>query len=440
MCVRGLTLKADSGTVPFGDYRLALTGTVPSCIIQFMLKFPDNFLWGAATSAYQVEGNNTNSDWWEWERRTGRESSGAACRHYELYPLDFDLAKNLNHNAHRLSIEWSRIEPQEADFSEKELQHYRDVILALKERAIEPVVTLHHFTNPAWLAKLGGWQNKKAVSYFLRYVEKVAEVLADKVKYWVTINEPMVYIYFSYIDGSWPPQKRSFSASRRVENNLALAHLKAYKLIHAIYKKKNLALPLVGIAQNMQAFLPCQPTLKNRIGAYLRNQVFNHALIARLKSWRSLDFIGLNYYTRSLVEVEKWGLRHLLVDECKKGHHPAQKNSLGWDIYPQGLYQLILTLKRYHLPVFILENGICTDDDGLRWEYIYEHLKNIHRAVQEGADVRGYFYWSLLDNYEWDKAFKPRFGIVEVDYNDYKRTVRESGRKFAAVCKNNGLD
>jgi len=400
-----------------------------------MLKFPSGFLWGAATSAYQVEGNNLNSDWWEWEKRTGRESSGTACRHYEFYLLDFDLAKSLNHNAHRLSIEWSRIEPQEGIFVEKELQHYLDVILALKERGIEPIITLHHFTNPLWLAKLGGWENKKVVYYFLRYVEKVVEILADKVKFWITINEPMVYIYHSYFIGLWPPQRKSFLISWRVKNNLVRAHMEAYKIIHGIYKKKKLASPLVSIAQNMQAFVACQPTLKNKLAVYLRNKLFNFSLISSLVSKKSLDFIGLNYYSRRLVETSSWGIKHLLLDDCKNNHHPVKKNSLGWDIYPEGLYALLIKLKRYDLAVFILENGICTEDDNLRWEYIYAHLKNTQGAISAGVKVMGYFYWSLMDNYEWDKGFVPRFGIIGIDYLSGERRARASAVKFAAVCK-----
>jgi len=164
------------------------------------MEFPKNFLWGAATAAYQVEGNNLNCDWWEWEKRVGlKELSGEACRHYELYRRDFDLARSLNHNAHRLSVEWSRIEPAEGEFDERQIAHYRDVILALRERNIVPLVTLHHFTNPLWFSRLGGWENKKCVFYFSRYLEKLVDALADKVDFWITVNEPLVYAYHSYL-------------------------------------------------------------------------------------------------------------------------------------------------------------------------------------------------------------------------------------------------
>ena len=401
-----------------------------------MIEFPKDFFWGAATAAHQVEGNNVNNDWWEWEKRVGlKETSGLACRHYELYQQDFDLARDLGHNSHRLSIEWSRIEPEEGKFSKKELEHYREVILSLKERDIEPIVTLHHFTNPLWFANLGGWQNNLAHKYFLRYVERIVEALADQVCFWVTINEPMVYVYHSYVLGVWPPQEKSFLKAKRVTDNLASAHIKAYRLIHRIYKERNLSSPLVSIAKNLQAFEPSDNTLKNKFATYLRARSFNFAFLNKLVRYKTLDFIGINYYTRSLVAVQVWHLKNLLLDIGKSNQPPLKKNSLGWDIYPQGLYNLLLRLRWYNLPVFILENGICTDDDNLRWEFIREHLENLYLAVREGVKVLGYIYWSLIDNFEWDKGFGPRFGLIEVDYNTYKRTVRESARKFAEVCK-----
>lgn len=401
-----------------------------------MIQFPQDFFWGAATSAYQVEGNNINCDWWEWEKRIGlKETSGWACRHYELYKQDFDLVKLLNHNCHRLSIEWSRIEPQEGVFASEELTHYRDVILSLRQRDIEPIVTLHHFTNPLWFVNKGGWQNKKVIRYFLRYVEKVVETLADKVNYWITINEPNVYTYHGFLLGIWPPQEKSFLKAKMVMENLAISHIEAYRLIHIIYEKRNLSSSLVSIAQNMQAFVPCSPSLKNKFAAYLRNRFFNFGFIDRLVRNKTLDFIGINYYTRSLVDVEKWGFKNLALDICNKNHSQLNKNSLGWDIYPEGLYNLLLRLKKYNLPVFIVENGICTEDDNLRWEFIYEHLKNIHLAMTSGVKVLGYIYWSLIDNFEWDRGRSPRFGLIEVDYHNFKRRVRESAKKFSIVCK-----
>lgn len=406
-----------------------------------MSHFPKGFLWGAATSAYQVEGNNVNSDWWEWEKRIGlKEASGLACRHYELYKRDFALARSLNHNACRLSIEWSRIEPEDGKFSAKEIGHYRDVILSLKEHNIEPIVTLHHFTNPIWFANLGGWHNKKSCEYFLRYAKIIVDALCDKVRFWVTINEPMVYVYHCYILGVWPPQEKSFKKAKIVTDNFIISHVKTHRAIHGIYARKRLPSPSVSIAKNIQAFETCRANLRNRFAVYLRNRLYNFEFIKKLISHKSLDFIGVNYYTRSLVDAETWRFRNLLLDVCKDNHSRLKKNSLGWDIYPKGLYNLLLRLKRFGLPVFILENGISTDDDSLRWDFIYEHLNNLALAMEEGVKILGYLYWSLIDNFEWDKGFTPRFGLIEVDYNTYERSIRESARKYAAICKTGILD
>ncbi|MBI4972881.1 MAG: glycoside hydrolase family 1 protein [Candidatus Omnitrophica bacterium] len=406
-----------------------------------MIEFPKDFLWGAAISAYQTEGNNLNSDWWDFEKKAGlKDASGLACRHYEFFREDFALASLLNLRALRLSIEWSRIEPQAGQFCEKEIEHYREVVSALRERNLEPVVTLHHFTNPLWFARLGGWQNKKSTDYFLRYVEKITLALCGQVRFWVTINEPMVYIYHSFILGFWPPQEKSFFKALQARNNLIKAHIKTYRLIQDIYQRKNLAKPLISIANSMQAFVPCSRSLKNRIAVYLREKYFNHVFLDQLSKAGALDFLGINYYTRSLVDVERWGLRNLFLDICKKNHSLLPKNSLGWDIYPEGMYSVLLGLAKYRLPVFILENGICTDDDSQRWDFIRGHLKSIYLAMQKGVKVWGYLYWSLLDNFEWDKGFIPRFGLIEVDYATYKRKPRDSAREFAAVCKTGRLD
>jgi beta-glucosidase len=405
-----------------------------------MIKFPQDFLWGAATSAYQVEGNNVNSDWWQWEVDTGREHSGPACRHYEFYEQDFELAKSLNHNSHRLSIEWSRIEPEEGKFSEKELKHYIDVILSLRARNIEPILTLHHFTNPAWFSKSGGWEERESIVYFLRYCDFVVRALARHVHYWITINEPNVYISHSYIMGVWPPQVKSYLKAKLVEGNFAKAHIRCYSLIHKIYKELNIVKPSISIAQNMMAFVPCAPSLKNRFAANLRDKWYNLGFLDKIMRYKTLDFIGLNYYSRQLVELKSWGIGSFALDVCQNNHHPVKKNSLGWDIYPEGLYEILLKVKKYGLPIIITENGICTADDSMRWEYIHTHLKNIHLAMEKGVDVKGYLYWSLMDNFEWDKGFGPRFGLIDIDYSTYKRTVRESARKFSGVCKTGVLE
>ncbi len=405
-----------------------------------MFKFPHNFLWGAATSSYQVEGNNVNADWWPWEKKAGKEQSAQACRHYEMYEQDFDLAKSLDHNTHRLSIEWSRIEPKEGEFSQEELKHYIDVVRALKARNIEPMVTLHHFTNPIWFSTSGGWTEGRSVERFLRYCDVVTRALARHVHFWITINELTIYFSHAYMFGVWPPQERSYLKAKAVHDHMIAAHIKAYPLINKIYKEQDLPKPSISISQHISAMVLCADNLRNRIAVRLRDKWYNFEILDKLIRHGTLDFIGLNYYSRHLVDVSSWWIGNLLMEMGKSNDDRVKKNSLGWDIYPEGLYQVLLKLKRYGLPVMITENGICTSDDNLRWEFVSAHLKSVHRAMQEGVNVTGYLYWSLMDNFEWDKGFGPRFGLINIDYNTHQRTVRESARKFGQVCKTGVLE
>jgi beta-glucosidase len=405
-----------------------------------MIQFPKDFYWGAATSSYQVEGNNINADWWEWEKRAGKEQSGQACRHYEYYEQDFDLVKSLNHNAHRLSIEWSRIEPKEGEFSDEAIAHYINIIKALRTRGIEPMVTLHHFTNPLWFASSGGWADPRCVKRFLRYCEFVTRALALGVHYWFTINEPTVYFSHSYLWGMWPPQAKSFLKTKVVYHHLNEAHVEAYRLIHQIYKELSLVKPAVSIAQHMQAIVGCDKSLKNQLAVAMRKYWYNLVILDHLAGQKALDFIGVNYYSRHLVHAHSWWIGNLLMETCKDNHHPLKKNSLGWDIYPEGLAQVLLGLKKYNLPVIVAENGICTNDDNERWAFIQSHLKHIHASMEQGVNVIGYLYWSLMDNFEWAQGFTPRFGLISIDYNTLQRNVRPSAKEFANVCLTGRLD
>jgi beta-glucosidase len=403
-------------------------------------QFPNGFLWGAATSAHQVEGGNVNSDWWQWEQGlVKKDHSGQACRHYDLYREDFDLAKSLHHNAHRFSVEWARIQPQEGEFSLKELEHYKEVVRALKERDIQPIVTLHHFTNPAWFALHGGWANNNSPDYFLSYVKKVIEALAGDVKYWVTINEPTILVYFSFIVGDWPPQEKSLLMAWKAMRNLRRAHVKAYRFIHKYYREKGLTAPLIGSANNLQFYQPYPDNPKNRFSAALRNRLFNLDFIKESIRSRSCDYIGINYYSRSLVDAKGWSLNSILSSNGQDDSGQIKKSSLGWDIYPEGLYNILLGLKKFKLPVIILENGISTDDDSLRWEFIRLHLLSVARALEDGVKVTGYMHWALIDNFEWDKGFGPHFGLIKVDYNDFRRTIKPSAYNFARVCQTSEL-
>ncbi len=363
----------------------------------------DNFLYGAATSAHQVEGNSINNQWWAWEQhRLKQYRSGIACDHWDLYEKDFALAHQLGHTAHRISLEWSKVEPVEGKFSTSAIEHYRAVLLALKKYNMKTFVTLHHFTHPLWLEKQGGWENSQTPEKFAKYAKYCAEHLGDLVDYWITINEPMVYASQSYFKGIWPPQKKNIFSTVRVINNMARAHLLVYRILHRAYP----AIP-VGLASNMIACAKKD---------FLKDWLFNHLFFHRIKNTQ--DFIGVNYYY------------------ANSSDEPAPSRSdLGWIISPQGFTQVLLSLKKYKKPIFITENGIADASDTKRAEYIRSHLRAIEKAQALGCNVRGYLHWALIDNFEWAEGFSPRFGLIAVDYTTQKRTIRPSAFVYKAIIE-----
>ena len=417
------------------------------------MKLP--FYWGSATSAHQVEGNNALSDWWAWEKQGKvKEESGLACDHYQRFSQDFQIAKNLGHNSHRFSLEWSRLEPEEGVWDLNAFQHYRLVLEDLKSRSIEPFVTLHHFTNPIWFDRLGGWQHPKAVDYFLRYVKKAAEFFGDQVEFWITINEPMVYLYFSYLVGEWPPGVRSYDASLKVLYQLIQAHLRSYEVIHHHYDKVLKKPVWVSFAKHMTYYTPChENSWRDRIALRMRDWFVNDMMLNALDGGflffpavfceflskrGALDFIGINYYTRDFIRFAGLAEIDTLGSPCDKAHHSKEikeLNMMGWEVYPEGLYHLLKKLKKYNLPIVVTENGICAETDEQRSRFIQNHLEALGKAKDEGVDVRGYFYWSLLDNFEWAHGFRPRFGIVEVDYKTQERKIRNSAKTLTDYCR-----
>lgn len=422
------------------------------------MEFPHGFLWGTATSSHQVEGNNTNNDWWAWEQ-AGRvkEPSGLACDHYRRFRDDFDLARQLGHNAHRFSLEWSRIEPREGSFSDEAMAHYRQVVQALRERRLEPIVTLHHYTNPQWLAAKGGWTNPDAVGHFARYARRAAEALGDEVRYWLTINEPMVYANMHYLDGVGPPGGRDLRDALRVTEHLVRAHAAAYHAIHAVSRRPQPE-ALVSLAMHCQPFVPCRKWwLPDRWIAGLTERIYNHHFLQALTDGKirvpgrrplaapeaahTLDFLGMNYYGRIYMRFGKLSSTEWPGVRCSTRHHKevTERNSLDWDVYPPGIRQVLRWAKRYGKPVLITENGICTPDDAQRERFILRHLAEVAGAMDEGIPVLGYLYWSLLDNFEWAEGYGPRFGLIEVDYATQQRRIRPSARRMAEVCRTNRL-
>ena len=368
------------------------------------------FFWGAATSAHQVEGGNKN-DWTEFEREKGLEQSGLACDHYNRFREDFDIALSLGHNAHRLSIEWSRVEPREGEFDEVAMEHYRDVIAALRERGLEPFVTLWHWTIPIWFRNRGGWVWRGAPDAFTRFAERMARALPE-VRFWITLNEPDVYTTNGYLKGIWPPGIRSLRGFFRANKNLIEAHRKSFIAIKNLNPSAE-----IGIAQNVAYFEAARGSLVNRAIKNFLEYYGPRYVLDRISDFQ--DFVGVNYYSRNWID---WGL---YKNENKS------VSDMGWEIYPEGMYYVLKsTAKRYSKPIYVLENGIADAKDEKRAKFIREHIEVMQRAMREGVDVRGYFYWSLLDNFEWAHGFKPRFGLVEVDYKTMARKVRNSAYEY----------
>lgn len=386
------------------------------------------FLWGAATSAHQVEGNNTHSDWWMWERKTQSAArSGKAVDHYNRFAEDFALAKQLGHNAHRFSIEWARIEPAEGKWNMKALDHYKAVLQELHQLGITPLVTLHHFTLPAWLMRKGGWVSNDAVDAFARYADVVAQHLGKDAVLWTTINEPMVYALNAYWQKKWLPHKRNIFSVIRVLLHMAAAHRKAYRILH-----RHNPTAQVGIAKHAIAYMSEHSKAGiDRWIASLENWWFNYMFFT-FTGMSTHDFIGINYYFPSKKRIQLWPLR--LIDVAWK--EDEYKSDVGWPIEPKGLeHVLTMFWHRYKKPMYITENGVADWDDSRRPDFIRSHLRAIERAQQAGVDVRGYFHWSLLDNFEWEAGFWPRFGLIEIDYETLERKPRASAYVYKAIIE-----
>jgi len=387
------------------------------------LHFPPGFLWGASTASHQVEGGNRHNDWWDAEQN-GRVPycSGSACKHYELFRQDFDLARSWGHNAHRFSVEWSRVQPEWNRWDSAALDHYLDVVVALRERGLEPVVTLHHFTNPAWFTRAGGWQRKDSAELFNGYVDRVVRTFGDRVRFWLTVNEPTVYVKQGYVTGEWPPfRSGKWREAWAAMRNLARAHRMSYHTIHEANPRG-----LVSFAHNAPAVEPCRPWSRtDRLAAAARDWVLNR-LFFRLTGLQTLDFIGINYYTRTVVRSEGGLSTRILGAVCRSHRHSSQGpvSQVGWESYPHGFGEVLHRFGRLGLPVLVTENGFATDDEQLRLEFIKRHLEILAGAVQSGVDLIGYLYWTLMDNFEWNEGPNARFGLAAVDFETQTRTAR----------------
>jgi len=424
-------------------------------------RFPPGFLWGASTSAHQVEGGNRSNDWWRFEHCPGSiadgTTSGEACRHYERFDDDFALAAGDGHKAHRLSLEWSRIEPARDRIDAAAVAHYHDVFASLRRHRMTPVVTLHHFTNPLWISDQGGWENPDTLDRFAAHVRFCAREFGGEVDWWCTVNEPEVYAFRSYSEGTWPPRRRDDTAAIAVIANLLEAHGRAYRILHAEDTRDadgDGRPAVVGFAKSWLQLEPLRTWFPlDVLRAHVENSAFNQAVArapvtgeirlgipgARPVKRRvpelegSLDYFGLNYYTR-------WK-----VDSLSRDPHVATPGSrttdLGWEIHPAGFEEALILAAAQGAPVLVTENGFADATDAFRPRALVEYLVHMGRAIARGARVVGYLHWSLLDNFEWADGFRPRFGLYHVDFDhpDRPRTARRSAGIYRRILADNAV-
>ncbi|MEI7689920.1 MAG: family 1 glycosylhydrolase [Candidatus Saccharibacteria bacterium] len=406
--------------------------------------FPKNFLWGASTSAHQVEGG-THNQWTVWELENAQARSvnaeykmghhdnwskikdeaqdpnnyvsGKLADHYHRYKEDFDLLQKMNMNAYRFSIEWSRVEPIEGQWDESEIEHYRQYIDELVSRGIEPIMTLFHFTLPCWLVDKGGFVHRSNVKYFIRFVKKVMGEFESKVKYVITINEPDIYTFESYFNKNWPPSEHNFVKFFSVVNNLLYAHKKAFFAIKRINMDTK-----VSIAKSSVYFCADDGRFISRAARVIMQFIQDDYILMSVRKY--CDFIGLNYYFSTVIEG-------LAVYDYQE--HPSDLN---WGMPPAEIQFILERLnKKYKLPIIITENGLADAADEHRKWWLTQTIMGMEKAVKNGVKLHGYLHWSLMDNFEWAYGKWPRFGLAAVNYKTGERKLRPSAVWFGSVIK-----
>ena len=410
-----------------------------------------------ASSSYQTEGNNHNNQWSRFEQQAGAiacgQRNGIACNWWEDAESDFDRMAALGINTHRISLEWSRIEPRPGQFDMDALNRYRQMLTALHALGIQPWVALHHFTNPLWLEDSSGWENPRVVAHFDAYAKIVITHLGDLCEHWLTINEPLVYLGQGWLRGTWPPHRSNPLVAVRVYRHLLYAHAAAYHTIHAAQPAA-----CVSVAKAMRHFDPARPShIGDQIAARLRRYLFEDLWYAATVRGQLLpplgigqvdpqlantqDFIGINYYARFQVNfsanpahffgTEGYTLGNALSDNSRRG--PFSQFD------PEGLRIICHRLQTYGKSIYITEHGLPDQDDDQRPSWIVAHLAALHRAIESGCDIRGYFHWTLTDNFEWDDGWTMHFGLIAMDTETQIRTPRPSAAIYGEIARTNQL-
>lgn len=426
-----------------------------------VLRFPARFLWGTASSSYQCEGGNTNNQWYQWEQQ-GRILSGEQCAEaaewWQRAEQDFELAEQMENNALRLSLEWSRIEPQEGQWDSAAIDRYRSMLSDLRNRRITPIVTLHHFTEPLWFVEHGSFTQEDNIRYFVRYATYAVEQLQDLCHFWVTMNEPNVYAIQGYELGAFPPGEQHVVRTFQVIRNLVQAHVEAFYALRRIQPEAQ-----IGYCLHYRLFDPAIPfSPLDRSVASLQNMLFNWTTLQASETGRfpttlrtlvkpiakaagARDYHGVNYYTREMVRfdptrpAEAFGKRFTRANSLK--NDPGLDENFG-EIYSEGLYRVLKMVHaktRGNKPLYITENGFSDALDDRRPRAILEHLAMVHRAIREGVPVRGYLHWTLVDNFEWNNGWRVRFGLIELHPETQARIPRRSASMFGEICRANAI-
>jgi len=417
-------------------------------------QFPRGFLWGTATSSHQVEGQNENNNWSAWEQEEGRivhgQRSGLACDWWGgRWKEDFDRAAEAGQNAHRLSIEWSRVQPTPERWDEAALDYYREILRGLIDRGMTPMVTLHHFTDPLWVVEEGGWEDESIAQRFAVYVRRVVEALKEYINLWCTINEPNVVAVSGYLMGEFPPGAQDLKTTFTVMSNLVRAHAAAYHAVHEVQPEAR-----VGLTINYRGFLPSRAWFPlDRLAARTTSRLFNDFFPAAARDGKlrfltksqilpeakgTQDFLGLQYYTEDLVAFDPRAANEMF----SRRFYPedAELSPTGFIANcPEGFFRALDWARAFGVPVIVTENGVEDDTDELRPRYLAQHIHQLWRAVNFNYPIKGYFHWSLVDNFEWERGWTQRFGLWELDVETQARHKRPSADLYAAICHANGL-
>ena len=425
--------------------------------------FPKNFMWGTATAAHQVEGNNTNNNWYAWEHQKdnngksrihNNDKSGMAANHWNLYRDDIRLMKNLGVGYYRFSVEWSKIEPESGIINEEALEHYRDVCVALIDSGLTPVITLHHFSHPIWFEELGAFEKEENIEHYVRFSELVFNKLSDIVPIWCTINEPAVYVTQGYFNGVFPPGKKDPLLAGYVMRNLLNAHVQVYQHLKTLPNGANVQ---IGLVKNITQLDPLRRWhILDWYFSGILNDVFTNSTMdlftkgefdfylpamadisyINYDAINSLDFIGLNYYSRWHVK----GQLNLAEPFTFELRPQDIQTDMPYAIYPEGFYKAVKTIAKLNVPIIITENGIADDKDDRRSLFIKRYLYALFKTIEEGYDIQGYFYWSLMDNFEWAEGYMMKFGLYDVDFNTQKRTLRYGSQSFVDIVNQQNAD